>query len=228
MEAKFLGKKLLFLIAHPDDESFAAAGTMFKNFLAGGQNYIVCATLGERGKSHMGRSVTQKELRKIRKNELIKVAEFLKVSGLYFFKFPDAGLKAHGRDLEAKTKKLAKKIKPDYIFSFGPDGMSGHLDHIAAGKAARQVSKKLGIPFVAFAASPGLVKRFKGIKSRRAYGKYAKTVTHRAPNLKVKIDFKNKLKVLSFHKSQFGQSTMLADVPKQVKDGFMDYEYFVV
>jgi len=44
----FLGKTLLFVVAHPDDESFTSAGTMWQNRLAGGKNYIICATYGKK------------------------------------------------------------------------------------------------------------------------------------------------------------------------------------
>src|SRR5437868_8695371 len=40
---------LLFILAHPDDETFFAAGTIAKYIDAGVRVYIVCATRGERG-----------------------------------------------------------------------------------------------------------------------------------------------------------------------------------
>ncbi len=141
----FLGKNLLFLVAHPDDESFSSAGTIWENHRRGGKNYIVCATLGERGKSHIERQVTQARLKKIRKQELSAVARFLKVDDLYFFNFPDTKVKDHIPALTIKTEQLIKKIAPDYILSFGPDGMSGHLDHIAVGAVAQKLAKKLKI-----------------------------------------------------------------------------------
>jgi LmbE family N-acetylglucosaminyl deacetylase len=224
---KFIGKKLLFIVAHPDDESFTSGGTMWENHLAGGENYIICATLGERGKSHMTKPVTQSQLKKIRKQELTAVAKFLKVNGLYFFSFPDAGLKEKASQFSVKTEALIKKIKPDYILSFGPDGMSGHLDHIAAGAVSRSLAKKLKIPFLAFGAPPALRKQFKKIITRRRFGKYAANVTHAIPNIKIKIDFKHKLQTLKFHKSQVGQSTLFAPAPKLPSSVFRGYEYFV-
>jgi len=54
-----LGKRLLVVTAHPDDESFLASGTMLANANAGGNNFVFCATLGERGKSHLEQAVTE-------------------------------------------------------------------------------------------------------------------------------------------------------------------------
>lgn len=227
MTTNFLGKKLLFIVAHPDDESFAASGTIFKNRQMGGENYIICATLGEKGKSHMTSPVTQNQLAVIRKKELTAAAKFLKVKGLFFFNFPDTKLDSSVKPLQKKTDDLVKKIQPDYIFSFGPDGMSGHLDHITIGSVAKKSAEKNEIPFLAFGASPALRKNFKLIMSRRKHGKYAVNIKHKIPNLKVKVDLKEKQKTLKFHKSQFGQSTLLANMPKNIKKGFMTYEYFV-
>ena len=215
------------MVAHPDDESFTSAGTMWQNRLAGGKNYIICATYGEKGSAHLKKPVTQRMLKKIRGNELRQVAKFLKIDGLYFFNLPDTKVSSKTKIFLLKTLDVIKKLKPDYIFSFGPDGISGHLDHIAAGKVAKMAAKKLKIPFLAFGASPAIRNRFEQIKARRKHGRYAKNISHPAPNTKVKINLKIKRSTLDFHKSQFGQSTMFADMPKALKKGFMDYEYFI-
>lgn len=224
---KFLGTKLLFVVAHPDDESFVAAGTILKNRALEGKNYIICATMGEKGKSHLKQPMNEAELKKIRKRELERAAKFLKIDGLFFLNLPDTKVLESISALAKKTEQLIKKIKPNYIFSFGPDGISGHLDHVAAGKATQKLAEKLKIPFIAFGAPPSLRNQFKKIKARRRHGKYAKTIKHALPNLKIAIDAKQKFKTLNFHKSQFGESTLSASLPKVIKDGFMVYEYFV-
>ncbi len=224
---KFLGKTLLFVVAHPDDESFTAAGTMLQNRKQGGKNYIACATFGEKGQSHLSKPVSENQLKRLRKQELEQAAKYLKVNGLFFLNLPDTKVQGNLRILQTKLGRIIKKLRPDYVFGFGPDGISGHLDHIAAGRAAQAAAKKLKLPFIAFAASPALIKSFAGVKTRRKHGKYAKAVKHAAYNLKVKINYSDKLRTLKFHKSQFGQSTMLADFPKSVRKGFMAYEYFV-
>ncbi len=47
----FLGKKIFMITAHPEDESYVAAGTLHKNIEAGGGNALVCATPGPSGTS---------------------------------------------------------------------------------------------------------------------------------------------------------------------------------
>ena len=86
---RILGEKILFVTAHPDDESYQAAGTMLKNHQAGGASYVACATFGEKGRSHIKRKVTLGQLKILRKKELLLVSKFLKVSGLLMPGLPE-------------------------------------------------------------------------------------------------------------------------------------------
>src|SRR5262249_20573786 len=87
---RILGKKILFVTAHPDDESYLAAGTMLKNYAAGGTNFVACATFGEKGKSHMKTKVTASQLKLVREKELMTVSKFLNVHTLLMAGLPDA------------------------------------------------------------------------------------------------------------------------------------------
>ena len=62
----FLGKRILVLTAHPDDEGYAMAGSIYKNYALGGSVFLLCATYGEKGMSHLKRpvSTTRFSLRK--------------------------------------------------------------------------------------------------------------------------------------------------------------------
>jgi LmbE family N-acetylglucosaminyl deacetylase len=223
----FLGKKLLFIVAHPDDESFLAAGTVHQNHLAGGKNYIICATFGEQGRAHLTKPASTKQLAQIRKQELIKVSKFLKIDGLYFLNLPDTKVKENKNIFKNKAEKIIQKIKPEFIFGFGPDGISGHMDHIAAGEVSKKLAGKNKIPYLTFGASPEFIKNFKLTIKRRAHGKYGKNITHTKPNIKIQINYKVKHKAFSFHKSQFGSKTLLQDFPKKIKDSLMSFEYFI-
>jgi LmbE family N-acetylglucosaminyl deacetylase len=223
----FLGKKLLFSVAHPDDESFLAGGTIYKNHQLGGKNFIVCATFGEKGKSHMKKPVTERQLKQIRKRELTAVAKFLKADGLFTLNFPDTKVNKNISTISRKLEDIIKKVEPDYIISFGSDGISGHLDHITMGKISRRLAQKNHIPFLAFGAPPALRKNFNQIKTRRRHGKYAAKVVHATPNIKVKIDLTEKRKVVKLHKSQTGNSTLSPGNSKSIRSTATGYEYFV-
>src|SRR5262245_7974418 len=87
-----LGKKILFVTAHPDDERYGAAGTILRNHEAGGITYVACATFGERGRSHLKRKATHRQLKALRKKELVAASKYLKVSELLMPGLPDTGL----------------------------------------------------------------------------------------------------------------------------------------
>jgi LmbE family N-acetylglucosaminyl deacetylase len=226
--ATFLGKKLLFVVAHPDDESFSSAGTIWQNHILGGKNYIFCATKGERGKSHLKKPLSTTKLKQVRKSEISAAAKFLKVDGLFFGKFPDTKVKEYSKELTKEVIKLIKRLHPDYILSFGADGISGHLDHIAVGLVAKTVAKKAGLPFVAFAAPPILRKNFELVIARRSQGKYAARLSPAPHNLKIEVDSKIKQKTLSFHQSQAGPGTMNPILNEKLMKSFLNYEYFII
>src|SRR5687768_7558560 len=101
---KFLGKRLLFITAHPDDESYAVAGTIIKNRRLKGKSFLICATLGEQGKAHVKNGVSSVRLKKIRRVELNQLCRFLKVDRVKLLNFPDTKLR------ERKVK-LNKKLE---------------------------------------------------------------------------------------------------------------------
>jgi len=227
----FLGKRLLFVVAHPDDESFMASGLADRNRRAGGQNCMVCATLGEKGKSHLKQKVTAAQLKEIRRAELMKVAKVMKIDHLDFLRLPDGGLFGREEVLAAKIAKLVSKRCPDFVFSFDRDGVSGHLDHITIGAVTKQIAKKLNIKFVSFCLPPALVRNFeKSMMLNRKHGKYLlKALHHAKPNAIVKINPKVKLAALRCHRSQldYGDPRRHVWIAKSAGQG-LNYEYFKV
>ena len=93
----FLGQKLLFFTAHPDDESYVAAGTIYKNYQAGGWNVLVCASHGEKGTSHLKKKVPVSKFKKVRGKELRKVAKLLHIAPVHILGFPDGRIKKNKR-----------------------------------------------------------------------------------------------------------------------------------
>ena len=227
MPKSFLGKRIVVFTAHPDDEQLAA-GTMYKNHQMGGETFLICATSGEKGKSHLKRHVSDTTLARIRRDELVKAAKVLKIDKVIFLGFPDADVRKNEKALYEKSLPIIAKIKPDYILSFGPDGISGHWDHIITGKVGRRIAKKLKIPIAAFTMSSKWRKvRVKFILRRRKFGKYAQIPKHRESDVSIKIDADVKRRAMRHHKSQFGGAAPFADLPKLIRDKIFGYEHFV-
>lgn len=223
----FLGKRMLVFTAHPDDEGIAA-GTMYANYKAGGETFLICATYGEKGKSHLKRHVADAALKRIRKNELLRAARVLHIKKVFFLGLPDAGLRGHAKALYEKSLPIIQKVAPEQILSFGPDGMSGHWDHVTVGKVALRIAKRLQIPLAAATISRGFTARRRKIfLARRKFGKYKDAVEHRESDIKIKIDAAVKRRAMSSHKSQFPEGTPFAALPKRVARQWLSYEHFV-
>ncbi len=232
MPKHFLGKRIVVFTAHPDDEGIAA-GTMYANNKAAGKTFLICATYGEKGKSHVVKPVSDAALKKIRRDELLKAAKILKIDKVIFLGLPDAAVKENAKKLFEKSFPIIKEFDPDHILSFGPDGMSAHWDHITVGAVARRIAKKLKVPMAAFTISDTRIaqvnksvgKEF--FLSRRKFGKYAGIPEHRKGDIKIKVDVATKRRAMRAHVSQFGTGGPFAQLPKKVRDKMFAYEHFV-
>ncbi|OGE80932.1 MAG: hypothetical protein A2826_00195 [Candidatus Doudnabacteria bacterium RIFCSPHIGHO2_01_FULL_43_23] len=227
MSNNFLGKKILIVTSHPDDESFLCAGTIYKNFFAGGQTYLVCATLGEKGDSHLNRPATKKALKERRKKELLSAGRFLRISKIYTLNLPDGGLKGKFKIYYKKCLNIAKQIKPDVIFGFGPDGITGHHDHETSGKVAESLAKRLKIPFYAFSLPPRLIKSAEAfLNSKARTDIYLDKVLFKKPDIRVLIDPRVKMKAIRFHKSQLEDKKTFTGFSKFLSGYNLKSEYF--
>ena len=228
-EAPFLGKKIMLLTAHPDDESYLAAGTIYENSRRGGQAFLVCATSGGKGSSHLRRPLNAKALKLLRQRELRRAAKYLGVDTVMILKFPDGKLSTRETTLFETSLRVAQKLRPKYILSFGPDGITGHLDHIAAGRVARKIAKRLSVPFYAFALPPKFAKNAqKWLVSRRKKGSYAKgKLKFGKPDTAVKISRQVKQKALRFHASQMEGKKLFSGYPDYAVRALLSHEYFV-
>lgn len=228
MNKDFLGKRLMLITAHPDDETYLASGTIAANLDKGGEAMLVCATLGEKGKSHLPKSMTASELKDLRKKEITAVTKLLQVKKLALLDLKDGQLCNCGNILLKKLADLTRKYKPEVIISFGADGVTGHLDHIAIGEAAEQIAVKLNIQFVSFVAPPAFIKQTDKIKARRKHGVYKDDLIYQKHNIKIKINPELKQKALLLHTSQISNQDPFYNMPAQVKREMLTYEYFFV
>jgi LmbE family N-acetylglucosaminyl deacetylase len=224
-----LGKNILIIVAHPDDESFLSAGLIRRNHLLGGRNYLVCASLGEKGYMYNEEKKSPSEIKRIRGKELREVSKYLGIHKLHSLHLPDTSLSLHKRKFEKATAKYAKKYKPYYILGFGEDGYTRHKDHIAAGEVAKKVAHALRITFVEFAKPPERTcpNLHKYLIKKRKNGAYKNmNLSPICANLKIKTDPFVKLKALSLHKSQFGGLNLYKIFPTKIADHLLNNEYF--
>lgn len=128
--------KLLAIFAHPDDESIGMGGTLAKYSAEGVETHYVCASRGERGwfgdpESNPG----WERLGKIRTRELENAVNILGLSGLHFLNYIDGDVdQAPPGEIIGRIVSHIRRIQPQVVVTFPPDGGYGHPDHIAIGQ----------------------------------------------------------------------------------------------
>lgn len=123
-------RRLLFIGAHPDDETFLFGGTLAKYAAEGAQVSIVCATRGERGKT--GGLCNTEELPRVREQEMFHACAALGVSDVRFLSYIDKELsKAPAEQIRRELVEAIRSLKPQAVLTFDPNGMNLHTDHRA-------------------------------------------------------------------------------------------------
>lgn len=118
--------RMLAILAHPDDESFFVGGTLAKFSQQGICVILLCATCGEMGIS----GVKPDEAGDIRELELREAAKHLGIE-VYFMGYQDGELsKTSPFTLLEHISSWIGLVQPQVILTFGPDGVSGHTDHV--------------------------------------------------------------------------------------------------
>jgi LmbE family N-acetylglucosaminyl deacetylase len=125
--------KLMCVLAHPDDESFGTGGILRQYAAEGVETYLIIATRGERGRSGNKKGNPGADaLGEIREAELRAAAKVLGICRVDFLNYLDSELdQARPAEVVAKIVEHLRRVKPDVVVTFGPDGGYGHPDHIA-------------------------------------------------------------------------------------------------
>jgi LmbE family N-acetylglucosaminyl deacetylase len=125
--------KLLAIFPHPDDESLGLGGTLARYSAEGVETYLVCATRGERGWTGAEEDDPGPEaLGHIREAELRCAIEHLGLHELNFLDYIDGDVdRADPQEIIAKITAHIRRIQPQVVVTFPPDGNYGHPDHIA-------------------------------------------------------------------------------------------------
>jgi LmbE family N-acetylglucosaminyl deacetylase len=126
-------KRLLLVLAHPDDESLGFGGTIAKYANEGVEVFLITATRGERGRFGMQQEPPALEIvGQVREQELRSAAKILGIKEVSFLDYMDGDVdKADSSEIVSKIAYHIRKIKPQIVMSFGADGAYGHPDHIA-------------------------------------------------------------------------------------------------
>jgi N-acetylglucosamine malate deacetylase 2 len=124
--------RILLIFAHPDDESFVAAGLTRRYADLGAAIALVTATRGEAGSCGAPPLCRPDELPALRESELREAAALLGVRDVHVLGYRDQRLsEAPPHQIRAELVGLVRRHRPHIVVTYDPHGGHGHADHIA-------------------------------------------------------------------------------------------------
>ncbi len=122
---------ILAVFAHPDDEAYLAGALMAKAVDEGRRVVCVTATRGEGGFAEDDPR-SEEERAAVRTAEMTACLAILGVSEHHWLDLPDGGSEQVPDEVPvARITELIDDIRPDTTLTFGPDGQTYHVDHVA-------------------------------------------------------------------------------------------------
>ena len=244
-------RRILTILAHPDDESFGLAGTLATLSDRGVGVTLVCATRGEVGEILVEGIATKESLGELRERELREAMAIVGVRDIRFLGYRDSGMAGTAENADPRAfvnanhdavvtalVAMIDELRPDAVTTFGPDGIYGHPDHIKAHEVATAAVHR--------AAENGLWRTpalYYSAASReriREFAKYPRSpfssmteeqlATFGTPEedistrLDISANMERKRAAIKAHRSQVGDDEPFAFLPRDVAERFTRYE----
>jgi LmbE family N-acetylglucosaminyl deacetylase len=126
------------VFAHPDDDTYGVGGALAEGADAGLEVTVILTTSGEAGIIADPSLATRETLAVVREAEDLASWRALGLEpDVHFLRHPDGAVAALPRErLVAEYLAILQEARPDVVITFGPDGVTGHLDHVTVGAAA--------------------------------------------------------------------------------------------
>jgi LmbE family N-acetylglucosaminyl deacetylase len=133
-------RRVACVFAHPDDETFGVGGSLALHAQDEVELTVILATSGEAGRIADASLATRETLASVREAEDLASWRALRLDpDVRFLRHPDGGLNETPRsELVAKVRGVLEEVAPEVVITFGPDGITGHDDHVAIGAIATE------------------------------------------------------------------------------------------
>ena len=254
---------LLAVFAHPDDEAFGTGGSLSRYAAKGVKTVLVCATRGEVGEISDPSYATPETLGQVREGELHCAAETMGVAEVVFLGYRDSGMagtpenqdprafiNAPAEEVIAALVGVIRRVRPQVVVTFEPNGGYGHPDHIAIHKhtvaafhnaADATYHAELGKPYQAQRLFYTAIPRsfFLEMKAQlEALGEDTSEFerfdepSNGWPDEKINVSLdvsatvEQKWQALTCHRTQFGPGNLFRRLPEPLVKKMMSREYF--
>lgn len=127
------------VFAHPDDDTYGVGGSLGLHAGEDMEITIVMATSGDAGRIADPSLATRETLAAVREAEDVASWRALGLEpDVRFLRHPDGALERVSSTLTDEVRDVLEEARPDVVITFGPDGITGHEDHVAIGAAATE------------------------------------------------------------------------------------------
>lgn len=133
-------RRVACVFAHPDDDTFGVAGSLALHARDELEVTVILATSGGAGRIADASLATRETLASVREAEDLASWRVLGLDpDVRFLRHRDGGLNAIRRgELLAQVQGVLEEVAPEVVITFGPDGITGHDDHVAIGAIATE------------------------------------------------------------------------------------------
>ena len=151
--------RLLFSLAHPDDESFGSGGVIACYVAEGAEVYYACATNGDVGTVSPERLNGFKSIAELRLSELDRASDVLGFKKVFKLGYKDSGMmnsetsndptclwQAPREAVARRVVEVIRESRPQVVVTFNKYGGYGHPDHIAIQRATTDAFTLAGDP----------------------------------------------------------------------------------
>ncbi len=149
-------RRMLAVLAHPDDETFGIGGTLAHYAHTGVEVHLVCATRGEAGQAPPDLNGFAC-IGDMRQEELQRAANILGLTAVHLLGYRDSGMAGSPENHHPQALAVApldqvalqvaryiREIGPQVVITFDPIGGYRHPDHIAIHRATVEAFRVAG------------------------------------------------------------------------------------
>lgn len=134
-------RRVACVFAHPDDDTYGVGGSLGLHAVDEDLEItVIMATSGEAGQIADPSLATRRTLGRVREAEDLASWRVLGLEPrIHFLRHADGTVSTVAPEkLVARFVDLLLEARPDLVITFGPEGITGHEDHIAVGRAATE------------------------------------------------------------------------------------------